>query len=140
MNVRSTLFGTPGPSPTTDFGLLVLRLGVGLPLALAHGLGKVPPSPEFVETTAALGFPAPLLFAWGAAAAEFAGGLLLAAGLLTRPAALLIVVTLSVAFFGQHAGDPFGIRERALLYLVPALTLLVTGGGRFAVDNLLGRY
>ena len=140
MSVRSFLFGPPEPSPAAvDLGLLVLRVGVGLPLALAHGLRKLPPSPGFVETTGALGFPVPGLFAWAAALSEFAGGLLLAAGLLTRPAAFFVVATLSVAFFGQHAGDSFGDRERALLYIIPALALIVTGAGRYALDAVLAR-
>ena len=128
------------PSPTAQaLGLLVLRLGIGLPLALAHGLGKLPPSDGFVEATAGLGFPLPVVFAWAAALAEFAGGLLLALGLLTRPAAAFVLVTMAVAFFGAHGGDPFGDREMALLYGVGAVVLGLLGAGRFSLDALLAR-
>lgn len=139
MRLPALLFGPTPSSSAVDWGLLVLRLGVGIPLAFAHGIGKIPPSPGFVETTANLGFPAPALFAWAAALAEFAGGLLLALGLLTRPAGLFVAFTMLVAFFGQHGGDPFGDRELSFLYLVGALALTVAGAGRFSLDAVLQR-
>lgn len=129
----------PPSARSQDLGLLVLRLGVGLPLALAHGLGKLPPSDGFVDGTAALGFPLPVVFAWAAALAEFVGGLLVAAGLLTRPASAFVAVTMAVAVFGAHAGDPFGDREMALLYGVAALALVGLDAGRFSLDALLAR-
>jgi putative oxidoreductase len=42
------LFGYEVNSRRTDAGLLILRVFSGLALALAHGWGKVPPSPGFV--------------------------------------------------------------------------------------------
>jgi putative oxidoreductase len=139
MRPRPLLFGPTNTSPAIGFGLLVLRLGVGLGLALAHGLGKIPPSPGFVETTATLGFPLPGLFAWAAALAEFAGGLLLAIGFLTRPAGLFVAFTLAVAFFGQHGGESFGDRELSFLYMTAGFALAVSGAGRYSVDALIRR-
>ena len=49
-----------------------------------------------------------------------------------------IVIFGLVAVFVQHAADPFGKKELALLYLVPALTLLFTGAGRFSLDAQIG--
>lgn len=135
MTARSLVFGSGDTSPATDLGLLVLRLGAGLTLAFAHGLGKLPPSAGFVEGTAEMGFPVPTLFAWAAALSEFAGGLLVAVGLLTRPAALFVVITMAVAAFVRHAGDPFSDVERALLFLVAFLAILLAGAGRYAVDR-----
>ena len=78
-----------------------------------------------------------------AAIAEFVGGLLLAAGLLTRPAATLIGVTMLVAVTTAHRSDPFfgggKSKEMALLYLTFALIFLFTGPGRFSVDRLIAR-
>ena len=137
MRVPAVLFD---PAPTTrDLGLLVLRLAAGLGMALAHGLGKLPPSDRFVAGLADVGLPVPGLFAWMAALAEVGGGLLVAAGLLTRPAAALVVVTMLVAFFGAHAGDPFGEREMAFLYGAAFLALALTGAGRFSADAALSR-
>lgn len=129
--------GAGGSDAVADLGLLVLRLMAGLALAFAHGTGKIPPSPGFVEATANLGFPLPGLFAWAAGLAEFAGGLCLAVGLLTRPAAFFVLFTMGVAFFLQHAPDPFSAKEKAFLFGAIALTLMLTGAGRFSLDALL---
>lgn len=139
MTLRSFVFGSGNTSRATDLGLLVLRLGFGLALAFAHGLGKLPPSEGFVQATAGLGFPLPVLFAWAAALSEFLGGLLIAIGLATRPAAIFISITMTVAAFVQHGADPFAEKELALLYLVSALTLVLTGAGRFSLDHFLVR-
>ena len=137
--LRSLLIGSGDTSRATDIGLLILRLGVGVTMALGHGLGKLPPSDGFVAATGELGFPAPGLFAWLAALAEFGGGLLLAFGLLTRPAALAVAFTMAVAFFGQHGADPFAERELAFVYGIAALALLASGAGRFSFDARLRR-
>ncbi|MFM7232895.1 MAG: DoxX family protein, partial [bacterium] len=55
-------------------------------------------------------------------------------GLFTRWAALPAVVTMAVAAFVAHAGDPFGDREMALVYLVMFATVALTGPGRFSID------
>ena len=131
--LHSLLFGSGDTSRPTDLGLLVLRLGVGLTLTLAHGLGKLPPSDGFIEGTAAMGFPLPVLFAWAAALSEFLGGLLLAVGLATRPAAVFVSVTMAVAFFVRHGGD-LGEGEKAFLFLVGAVALAVSGAGKLSLD------
>jgi putative oxidoreductase len=147
--LKHLLVGGPGgASPLADFGLLILRLGVGLLIALGHGRFKFPPPERFVEGVGRMGFPAPTAFAWMAAFAEFGGGLLLALGLLTRPAAFLVASTMAVAALVTHGGDPLFMqsaargdpsKEPALLYLAPALALLFTGSGRFGVDALFWR-
>ena len=133
------LFGSVTREAPPDLGLVVLRVVAGLSLALGHGLGKVPPSAGFVEMVGGLGFPAPGLFAWGATAAELGGGLLLALGLLTRPAGALIAVNMLVVTLLAHAGDPFGDREMGLLYGVIALAFAVLGAGRYSLDALVRR-
>lgn len=139
MRFRSLIFGSGETSTATDIGLLLLRLGVGLPLAFAHGTGKIPPSTGFIEGTAGMGFPAPLFFAWVAGLSELLGGILLALGLATRPAAFFVACTMAVAFFVRHGSDPFADGEKALLFLVSALALLSAGAGKYAVDAVLRR-
>jgi putative oxidoreductase len=81
------------------FALILLRLVVGLTVA-AHGTqklfgyfggGGVAGTRTFF---AGLGFRRPLLMAFADGAAELGGGLLLALGLLTPLAALLLVVVM----------------------------------------------
>jgi putative oxidoreductase len=139
MTFRDLLFGPTTPSRATDLGLLVLRVGVGLSLAFAHGLGKLPPSAGFIETTAEMGFPLPTLFAWAAALSEFAGGLLVVIGLATRPAAFFAGFTMATAFFIRHGGDAFGSREKPFLFLVVFVALVVMGAGRYSVDGWIRR-
>jgi putative oxidoreductase len=118
-----------------DVGLLILRVFAGLSLALAHGIGKLPPSPQFMNGVEALGLPGQS--AWLSAFAEFFGGLALAAGLLTRPAALLIGINLSVAGFLQHAADPYQRKELAFIFLSVAVMFLFVGAGRFSIDRVI---
>jgi putative oxidoreductase len=120
-----------------DLGLLILRVFAGLSLAFAHGLGKVPPSAQFTSGVERLGLAGEM--AWLSAFAEVVGGFALAAGLLTRPAALFIVGNLSVAGFLQHAADPYGRKELALLFLAVAVMFLLVGAGRFSLDRMITR-
>jgi putative oxidoreductase len=143
MKVKNLLFDSMGTGrPAGDFGLLVMRAGFGAYMAVAHGYGKIPPSEGFIGGTANLGFPAPELFAWLAALAEFGGGILLAIGLATRTAALALASTMAVAAFMAHANDPWfsmdgRSKEMAMLYLIPSVALLFTGPGRFSVDAMI---
>jgi putative oxidoreductase len=153
--IKNFLFGGKGTATTLgDVGLAVVRLTFGLLLAFAHGMGKIygegriGPSKGFIESVEGIGFPAPTLFAWAAALAEFLGALLIAAGLLTRPAALMIAFNMAIAAFVVHGGDPWynppgappdaRSKEMALLYLAPAILLMLTGAGRISADYLIG--
>ena len=133
--MKKLLFSGTENSITTDLMLSLFRLFAGLSLALAHGYKKVPPSEGFIEHTGYLGFPFPEFFAYAAGLSEFAGALLLAFGLFTRPAAFFVAITMFVAAFINHAGDPFGNAEKAYIYFAIAILYLVLGSGKFSVDN-----
>lgn len=135
MEKNDFLFGrTTTNSKAADLGLLILRVLAGLALAFAHGLGKIPPSEGFVSMVGNMGIPAPGLFTWLSGLAEFGGGILLALGLLTRPAALFIIINMLTALLIAHAGDPFGDREKAFLFCAIALLYLFAGAGQYSVD------
>ncbi len=121
---------------STDLGLLIIRVAAGLAMAFSHGLGKLPPSERFIEGVTSLGFPLPVFFAWCATGAEFLGGLLIAIGLFTRPAAAMLAFTMAVAFFGVHGSDPFGQKELPFLYLVIAISIFFSGAGKYSVGAL----
>jgi putative oxidoreductase len=135
--IKSFLFGFVDlKSQTTNFALLALRLFAGLSMTFGHGLGKLPPSEGFISGTENLGFPFPIFFAWAAALSEFLGGILLGLGLFTRPAALMICFTMLTAAFLRHADDPFGGKEKALLYLAICIFFMFTGSGKYGLDYL----
>lgn len=122
---------------SSDLGTLLLRFAVGLSMAFAHGLGKLPPSEQLIEGVGMIGFPAPLLFAWSAALSEFAGGLFIAMGLFTRIAAGFLGFTMAVAMFVVHAQDPFQKKELAFLFLFVCLFFVLHGAGKYSLDRML---
>lgn len=133
------LGGAGGGSRAADLGFLLLRVVAGLALAFAHGMGKLPPSTRFISGVQEMGFPAPVFFAWAAGISEFFGGVLVALGLLTRPAALFAFFTVLTATVLRHAGDPFGEREKALLFAAVMLLFVLAGAGRYSLDALFTR-
>lgn len=132
--MKRFLSATPLSATAADLGLLILRLGVGVLMAL-HGYDKL------VNLLAgnSADFPDPLGVGPVASHALAVGGeffcsLLLILGLLTRPAALGLIATTLTIVFGIHGADPLSDKEHALLFLIPYLTLLLTGPGRFSLD------
>lgn len=85
----------------------------------------------------------PPSFALLAGLVEFVGGLMLAAGFLTRPVAALVVGVMAYAAFGVHLANGFfwtsGGFEYPLMWGLVALAFVLRGGGRYSVDNLIGR-
>ncbi len=76
-------------------------------------------------------------------ATEFFGGLLIALGILTRPAAVGVAILMAVAVFKVHLGNGFfwtnGGYEYPLLWGLIALAIAFRGGGEMSVDRALGR-
>ncbi|NUL81662.1 MAG: DoxX family protein [Armatimonadetes bacterium] len=145
LNLRAILFGRfRGAVNAADIGLLILRVGMGVYMAVGHGFGKLPPVERFIEGVEKMGFPFPTAFAWLAAVTESIFAMMLAAGLLSRPAAFALVINMAVAAFVAHAADPFFAsnpgersKEMAMLYLMPFLCLLFTGPGKISLDRVL---
>ncbi len=124
-------------TPWNDIGLLVLRLGVGAFMLVAHGWGKLA---GFGDLAGRFPDPIGLGSTFSLALAIFAEvlcALLVILGLGTRFAAVPLLATMLVAAFVVHADDPWSKKEFALLYAIPFLTLIFTGGGRFALDSLI---
>ena len=48
-------------------------------------------------------------------------------------------ITMAVAAFGAHAGDPISDKEHALLFLVPFAVLALMGGGRYSLGYRIRR-
>lgn len=128
-------------------GILILRLVLGLTLA-AHGAQKLfgvfgGGGPRgTARSFAGLGFRVPLLMALAAGLAEFGGGLLFAAGLLTPLAALAITVVMLNAIGTVHWRNGLfnsnGGYEFNLLVWTAAVAIADTGPARFSLDNAIG--
>lgn len=58
-------------------------------------------------------------------------------GLLTRVAAIPLIINMAVISFMVHAGEAFSDKELALMYLVAYIIILAAGGGRFSIDHYL---
>lgn len=128
-------------------GILILRLAVGLTLA-AHGAQKLfgwfggyglAGTGQFLEQ---LGFVPGKRNAIAAGLAEFGGGLLLALGLATPLAALLVISVMAVAAVTVHLAKGFfahaGGYEYTLILAVSALSVAFTGPGALSLDAVLG--
>ena len=133
------LFAPGNDSTSTSLGLLLLRLWLGLAMFFNHGLDKLA---NFTDHAAK--FPDPLGIGHAPSLAlvtfaETAGAALLALGLLTRFAALTLVIDLGVAFVMVHktALSGQGSGELAFVYLAGYVALLIAGGGKISVDKAL---
>ncbi|RZA02818.1 MAG: DoxX family protein [Proteobacteria bacterium] len=123
-----------------DFGLLVMRLGIGLSFIM-HGSQKMFGG---VETWTQVGSSMTNFgmnhyhYIWGflAAFAEFGGGIFLILGFLTRPAAIMMWFTMVVATT-MHVlkGDGFQVYSHALEMSVVFFALIFVGPGRFSIDQ-----
>ncbi len=122
--------------------LPMFRVVTGLWL-LPHGLPKIfggaAGTGEFLES---VGYSPGIFWAWAIALTEVVGGLLLAAGLLTRFAAFVIFVFMvNAAVFHSQNGFLWsdGGWEYPGMWAAAALVFVVLGGGRFSVDRAIGR-
>lgn len=122
---------------SNSLGLFILRVSVGLMLAIVHGLPKLTNFSAKAEI-----FPDPLgvgsfVSLCLAVFAEFFCALAVAFGFLTRLAAIPLVINMLVIAIVLHGDDPWGKKEFALLYAIPFLTLIFTGAGSFSLDGLI---
>jgi putative oxidoreductase len=133
---------------STNLGLdtLPVRIGAGVIFAV-HGAQKL-----FgwfggygLEGTAgwmeSIGIAPGTLMAVLAGGAEFFGGLLLIAGLLVRPTAVVLAVTMLVAIITVHLQNGLfmsnGGYEFGLALLVISVGLAIRGAGSLSLDNQL---
>ncbi|MBJ9977297.1 DoxX family protein [Pseudomonas sp. S75] len=130
------------------FGISVLRILVGL-IFMAHGAQKLfglfggyglEGTGQWMES---IGLTPGYAMALLSGSAEFFGGLAVVLGLLARPAALVLSVTLIVAIFTVHIGNGLFMSnngsEFALALLGGTLAILIEGAGRLSLDRLLAR-
>jgi putative oxidoreductase len=71
--------------------------------------------------------------------AELICSILIGFGFLTRLAAIPLIITMVVAAFIVHSGDPFKQKELALMYLVLYIVLLIIGSGKYSGDYFISK-
>ncbi len=122
-----------------DIALLMIRLGFGGMMLFSHGLPKLL---NFSEKSATffdpigLGSPVALSLAIFAEVFCSAGVML---GVMTRWAAIPLVITMLVAAGLVHADDPWSKKEFPLLFAMAFSALMVSGGGALSIDRMRER-
>ena len=143
MDLGSLLTATLWP----DLAVFIGRLFIGI-CFVTHGLGKLGlvgtgSMQGFVEWLQSMDVPLAPVQARMAMLSELTGGGLLALGLFTRPACLLLIFTMIVAARLGHknagyliTNDPQGAEYTINLAAI-CFVLLLLGPGQFSVDALI---
>jgi putative oxidoreductase len=144
--MKRFLFDCGTRDPLASIGLLVLRAGFGLMMLVGHGLPKLLNYSTYVEKWSVapaiwplskMSMPMSLMATIGA---ELFAAALLVLGIMTRPAAFVLGFAMCVAAFQVHGAHPVvssdggPSKEMALLYLLSAFILIITGAGQFSLD------
>ncbi|MDB0006977.1 DoxX family protein [Flavobacteriales bacterium] len=118
----------------SDTILLIVRLSIAA-LMLTHGLPKLSKLMAGGEIKFAnpigLGPTISLILV---VFSELFCSILIAVGYKTRLATIPLIITMLVAAFIMHYGDGIHKQEKALLYVIVYLTILVSDGGKISLD------
>jgi putative oxidoreductase len=116
----------------------LLRLVAGGFLVI-HGAAKIVDPFGAVQMVEGLGFYPGVFWSPLLAATEFFGGILLAIGLLTRPAAFAatIVLLVTVYFHWVQLDQGFSGAEKSLLWAAMTVFFVIRGGNSQSVDARL---
>ncbi len=125
-----------------DLGLLIIRLSIGL-LMIPHGINKLIHAEAFGYIVSLLEKKhLPTFIAYGVFLGEILAPLLVAIGYRTRLAAFVMVGTGCFVLLLAYSEvllelTPHGgwAPELPALFLFPALALIFTGGGKYAVST-----
>lgn len=123
-----------------DIALLFFRVAVCLELIFVHGLKKVGvgvPVAEIVPNP--FGIPVLLNQAF-AIGANLVCPLFIIFGFLTRVAAIPVVAVTLSGYLLVHFHDSLAQRDIPFMYSVAFLFLMLSGPGRYSLDNQIARY
>lgn len=121
-------------SPLKDIGLAFFRIAIS-GMMLTHGIPKLQ---KLLAGDFEFGDPlgigtAPSLFL--TVIGEFLCPVLIIIGYKTRLVSIPAAITMLVAAFIVHGSDPFGTKEKALLYLVAFIAIALLGPGKYGIDR-----
>lgn len=124
-----------------DFGLLIIRAGIGISMLTLHGLPKITGG---VDKWKAVGSGMkvigidflPVVWGLAAAATETFGSFLLILGLFHRPVSALLAFTMLIAMLVHlNKGDGISVASHAAELGLVFIALIFTGPGKYAVDK-----
>ncbi len=119
---------------SSDFGLLLLRFGLGMSMIVGHGWSKfsrlLGGDLSFGDP---LGIGSEVSFIL-VVFAEFICSMLLICGWYTRWILIPLIIAMLVVLIVVHWPDPFSRQEKAILYLVGYFTIFLIGPGRYSLD------
>ena len=124
-----------------DIAPVILRVVTGL-IFTVYGYQKITGSiDQFGGFLVSLKVPLPIFFAYTVTAVELVGGIVLILGLLTHLSSKLLLIDMLVALFLVHVGKGFYVQqggyEFVLILIAALLSLIITGPGKWALDNKL---
>ncbi len=133
------LFNVSVSENQLGIALLFIRVFVAV-FMLTHGVPKLGRlfSGEEIKFMDFMGM-GPVVSLTLAVFAEFLCSVLIAVGAATRLASIPLIITMCTAAFVAHADDPFGTKEKPLLFLVAFVFLLIAGAGKYSVDSIISK-
>lgn len=117
-----------------DVALAILRVGFSGAM-LTHGIPKINmllDNPSGFPDPIGIGGTTTLILA---ILGEVIAPLLVLIGFKTRIAAIPVIVIMASAAFVVHANDDFGVKEKAILYMIAFIAIALAGAGKYSVDK-----
>lgn len=126
-----------GQNKLSNYGYTLFRVGIPA-LMLLHGTHKLEKlmaggEIKFINFLG-LGTETSLALA---VLGEFFAPIFLIVGFKTRWASIPAIITMFVAAFVAHAGEPLGEREHSLLYMIAFIAIAMIGSGSHSLDAWL---
>ncbi len=125
-----------------DFGILFIRIGIGIAFTFTYGLMKIEGGPDFwvligsAMTKIGITF-GHVIFGFLASASEFFGGILLILGLFTRTAAAFMAFTMLMASIAHlSALDPWHVAMHPMELFAVFMGLVFIGSGKYSLNYL----
>jgi putative oxidoreductase len=125
-----------------DFGLLFIRIGIGIAFVFTYGMMKIQAGPEMwtmigsAMTKIGITF-GHTVFGFLAAASEFFGGMLLILGLFTRTTALFMAFTMLMASITHLSRlDPWNVAILPMELFAVFMGLVFLGAGKYSLNYL----
>ena len=140
MNIKPWFFRST--NLTQNGGILLLRVSSGILLLMNHGWDKIIAGPDKWSGLGQTGLMSlginsfHTFFGFMAAFSESICAILVIIGLLTRPAAALITITMLVGA-NFHISSGRGNPEMALLYGIIFLSIGLLNPGKYSLDQLI---